>query len=189
MSDGASSVFGSDIDGDGDLDIVGAARDGDDITWWENTAGDGSAWTEHSVPTTVTIGGVYSVFAADLDHDGDTDALSASTGDEIAWKENFRLWMTFVNEYKNRGGRVTAGSDSGYLFKVYGFGYIRELELLQEAGFHPLEVIRAATKHGAEELMAPKEQPIATYVNYAVHLDNVGGREISADIRVTSRDR
>ncbi len=27
----------------------------------------------------------------------------------------------------------------------------------------------------------PKQQPIATYVNYAVHLDNVGGRQISAD--------
>jgi len=35
---------------------------------------------------------------------------------------------------------------------VYGFGYIRELELLQEAGFHPLEVIQSATLHGAEAL-------------------------------------
>ena len=68
------------------------------------------------------------------------------------WKENYRLWMTFVNEYKNRGGRVTTGSDSGYIYKLYGFDYIRELELLQEAGFHPLEVIRAATFHGAEAL-------------------------------------
>jgi predicted amidohydrolase YtcJ len=75
-----------------------------------------------------------------------------TTADEIAWKENFRLWMTFVNEYKNRGGRVTVGSDSGYLYKIYGFGYIRELELLQEAGFHPLEVIRAATLSGAEAI-------------------------------------
>jgi len=75
-----------------------------------------------------------------------------TTADEIAWKENFRLWMSFVNDFKNRGGRVTTGSDSGYIYKVYGFGYIRELELLQEAGFHPLEVIRAATLNGAEAL-------------------------------------
>jgi imidazolonepropionase-like amidohydrolase len=60
--------------------------------------------------------------------------------------------MAFINDYKNRGGRVTTGSDSGYIYKLYGFDYIRELELLQEAGFHPLEVIRAATWHGAEEL-------------------------------------
>ena len=59
---------------------------------------------------------------------------------------------TFVNEYKNRGGRVTTGSDSGYIYQLYGFAYIRELELLREAGFHPLEVIRSATLNGAEAL-------------------------------------
>jgi imidazolonepropionase-like amidohydrolase len=79
-----------------------------------------------------------------------------TTQDEIEWKHNYRLWMAFLNEYKNRGGRVTTGSDSGFIFKLYGFDYIRELELLQEAGFHPLEVIRAATLHGAELLHEPK---------------------------------
>jgi len=79
-----------------------------------------------------------------------------STADEIAWKENFRLWMDFLNDYKNRGGRVCTGSDSGFIYKVYGFDYIRELELLQEAGFHPLEVIRSATLWGAEAIHQPK---------------------------------
>jgi imidazolonepropionase-like amidohydrolase len=60
--------------------------------------------------------------------------------------------MTFVNEYKNRGGRVTTGSDSGFIFQLYGFAYVRELELLREAGFHPLEIIRSATLNGAEAL-------------------------------------
>lgn len=76
------------------------------------------------------------------------------TEQEVDWKNNYRLWMTFINEYKNRGGRVTAGSDSGFIFQLYGFAYIRELELLREAGFHPLEVIRAATLNGAEALGA-----------------------------------
>ncbi|MUP47477.1 amidohydrolase [Gramella sp. BOM4] len=74
------------------------------------------------------------------------------TEEEVAWRENFRIWMQFVNEYKNRGGRVTTGSDSGFIFQLYGFAYIRELELLREAGFHPLEVVRAATLNGAEAL-------------------------------------
>ena len=78
-----------------------------------------------------------------------------TTADEIEWKNNYRLWMAFLNEYKNRGGRVTTGSDSGYIYKLYGFDYVRELELLQEAGFHPLEVIRAATMNGAEALAQP----------------------------------
>lgn len=79
-----------------------------------------------------------------------------TTQDEIEWKHNFRIWMGFLNEYKNRGGRVCTGSDSGFIYKLYGFDYIRELELLQEAGFHPLEVIRSATLCGAETLHAPK---------------------------------
>ncbi len=74
------------------------------------------------------------------------------TEQEIEWKHNYKLWMTFINEYKNRGGRVTTGSDSGFIYQLYGFAYIREMELLREAGFHPLEVIRAATLNGAEAL-------------------------------------
>lgn len=74
------------------------------------------------------------------------------TEQEVAWKENYKLWMTFVNEYKNRGGRVTVGTDSGFIYQLYGFAYPRELELLREAGFHPLEVIQAATLNGAEAL-------------------------------------
>lgn len=70
----------------------------------------------------------------------------------MAWKENMRLWMTFVNEYKNRGGKVGLGSDTGYLYNLYGFGYVQEMELMREAGFHPLEVINAATLVGAQIL-------------------------------------
>jgi hypothetical protein len=76
------------------------------------------------------------------------------TEDEVAWRANFRRWMDFVNDYKNRGGRVTVGSDSGFIYQLYGFGTIQELELLREAGFHPLEVIRSATLNGAEVLRA-----------------------------------
>lgn len=79
------------------------------------------------------------------------------TEQEIAWKENYRLWMAFINEYKNRGGRVTTGSDNGFIYQTYGFGYIRELEMLREAGFHPLEVIRSATLYGAQALGMEKE--------------------------------
>jgi hypothetical protein len=79
------------------------------------------------------------------------------TEQEVSWRENYQLWMKFVNEYKNRGGRVTTGSDSGFIFQLYGFAYIRELELLREAGFHPLEVIRSATLYGAQALGAEKD--------------------------------
>lgn len=75
-----------------------------------------------------------------------------TTADEVAWKRNYQKWMRFLNDFKNRGGRVATGSDSGFIYKLYGFGFVRELELLQEAGFHPLEVLRSATMAGAEAL-------------------------------------
>lgn len=80
--------------------------------------------------------------------------------DEIAWKNFYRVWMQMLDDYKDMGGRVTVGSDAGFIYNLYGFGTIEEMELLQEAGFHPLEVIRAATMHGAETLMKPLGQPI-----------------------------
>ena len=83
-----------------------------------------------------------------------------TTHDEIAWKRFYQVWMQFLNEYKNRGGKVTVGSDSGYIYQLYGFGTILEMEMLQEAGFHPLEVIRAATMDGAREIFKPLGRPI-----------------------------
>lgn len=79
------------------------------------------------------------------------------TEQEVAWRHNYWLWMEFINEYKNRGGRVTVGTDSGFIFELYGFSYVRELELLREAGFHPLEVIRSATLYGAQALGMDKD--------------------------------
>ena len=83
-----------------------------------------------------------------------------TTWDEVAWRKFMQVWMSFLNDFKNRGGKVTVGSDSGFIYQTYGFGTIWELELLQEAGFHPLEVIRAATMHGAMELNKVSGAPI-----------------------------
>ena len=85
--DGARSVYAEDVDGDGDIDILGAANGANDITWWENTTGDGTVWTEHSVDT--SFDDPYSVYAADVDGDGDMDVLGAAFGaDDITWWEN-----------------------------------------------------------------------------------------------------
>lgn len=83
-----------------------------------------------------------------------------TTEDEIAWKKFYQVWMEFLNDYKNAGGRVTTGSDSGFIYQTYGFGYILELEMLQEAGFNPLEVVRSATLFGAQALHEPKGRSI-----------------------------
>ena len=74
-----------DFDGDGDLDVLSAASDAGGPAWFENTAGDGSAWTERTISaSTVSI----SLLVADLDGDGDPDVVARSTTDELVLHEN-----------------------------------------------------------------------------------------------------
>lgn len=98
-----------------------------------------------------TLPQLWDYFTPNREHHG-SFFFDWGTEDEIAWRANYTRWMAFVNDYKNRGGRVTVGSDSGFIYQIYGFGTVQELELLREAGFHPLEVIRSATLYGAQAL-------------------------------------
>ena len=75
-----------------------------------------------------------------------------SSTDETFWKENYRIWMKAVYEFGRRGGLIGTGEDAGFIYQLYGFGLIRELELHQETGFHPLKVIQHATSNGAKVL-------------------------------------
>jgi putative MATE family efflux protein len=90
-------------------------------------------------------------FQPNLEHHG-SYFLGWTTTDEVFWKENYRLWMQALRRFADLGGTVTTGEDAGYIYLLYGFGLLRELELQHEAGFHPLEVLRHATWHGARVL-------------------------------------
>ena len=72
-----------------------------------------------------------------------------TTADEVMWRDNYRIWMHWVREFARRGGNVTVGSDAGFIYHLYGFATVREMEMHQEAGFHPIEVIQHATSNGA----------------------------------------
>ena len=106
-----------------------------------------------------TLPSLWDFFEPSRTHHG-SFYYSWTAWDVIAWKNFYRVWMQLLDDYKDMGGRVTVSSDAGYIYNLYGFSTIEEMELLQEAGFHPLEVIRGATMHGAETLMNPKGQPI-----------------------------
>ena len=83
----ANSVFASDLDGDGDMDVLSASYNDDKVAWYENTDGQGS----FSLPQIISLegDGAYSVYAEDIDGDGDVDVLSASLyDDKVAWFEN-----------------------------------------------------------------------------------------------------
>ncbi len=78
--------------------------------------------------------------------------------DETAWRNFYSKWFKLTKDFHDRGGRVTAGSDPGYIYQTWGFAYIGELEMLREAGLSPLAVIRAATIDGAREIYEPRGQ-------------------------------
>lgn len=69
---------------------------------------------------------------------------------ETRWKKNYRVWMEALRDFGTKGGLITTGDDAGYIYSLYGFGIVRELEMQEEAGFHPLDVIKHATANGAE---------------------------------------
>jgi FG-GAP-like repeat/WW domain/CUB domain/Tyrosine-protein kinase ephrin type A/B receptor-like len=81
------SVYAADLDGDGDLDVLSASIADDTIAWYENEDGKGSFGSKQII--TATANGAISVYAADLDGDGDIDVISASSVDDrLAWYEN-----------------------------------------------------------------------------------------------------
>lgn len=79
-----------------------------------------------------------------------------TTDDEMKWKNFYQKFFHLIRDYSKMGGHVTLGTDSGFIWKTYGFAYIEEMELFREAGFTSMEVLRIATKNGAETLWGPK---------------------------------
>jgi hypothetical protein len=72
------------------------------------------------------------------------------------WPVLFKKEMEFEREFVKQGGLPVAGLDpTGYGGGSAGFGDQREVELLVEAGFTPVEAIHIATANGAEFLGTP----------------------------------
>ncbi len=75
-----------------------------------------------------------------------------SSTDEAFWKENYQIWFRAVRDFERLGGVIGAGEDAGFIYQIYGFGLIRELELHQEAGFPTLKVLQHVTANNAKIL-------------------------------------
>ena len=76
-------MFATDLDQDGDSDVLIASQNDDKVAWYENL-GAGSFGPEQVLSTT---GGAFSVLAEDFDGDGDADVISDS-GSSLTWFEN-----------------------------------------------------------------------------------------------------
>ncbi len=78
--------------------------------------------------------------------------MNWTSNDEVFWKENYRIWMAALRQFDQLGGTIGAGDDAGFIYQIYGFGLLRELELEEEAGFNPIKVIQHATGNNARIL-------------------------------------
>lgn len=79
----------ADLDLDGDLDVIATAEGaGSDceLVWYENSAGDGSEWTDHLISTEMTRASI--VTAGDIDRDGDLDVVVDSVQGNARWWSN-----------------------------------------------------------------------------------------------------
>ena len=86
-ADGARCIFVADMDNDGDMDIISASKSDNTIAWYENDGAANPDFTAINIYTSALI--AFSVYAADMDNDGDMDIVSGSTGDaKIIWHEN-----------------------------------------------------------------------------------------------------
>ena len=75
-----------------------------------------------------------------------------SSTDEVYWKENYRIWMAALRDFERLGGTIGCGDDAGFIYQMYGYGLIREMELHAEAGFSPLKIIQHCTGNNAKIL-------------------------------------
>ncbi|MCH8043451.1 MAG: VCBS repeat-containing protein [Planctomycetes bacterium] len=94
------SVAAADVDGDGDMDVLSAARGG--FAWHENR-GEG-AFVEHAISGDAS----GSFITADLDGDGDVDVIGQSQSGGLAWYENDGQGMFVVRGIADAKGQGSA---------------------------------------------------------------------------------
>jgi len=100
-----------------------------------------------------------------------------SSTDETYWKENYRIWMAALRDFERKGGTIGCGDDAGFIYEMYGFGLIREMELHQEAGFNPLKIIQHCTGNNAK-ILGQEDKLGRVKVGYTADLIVVDGNPL-----------
>ncbi|MCD4819671.1 MAG: FG-GAP-like repeat-containing protein, partial [Candidatus Cloacimonetes bacterium] len=84
---GAIYVHAEDIDGDGNIDVISAAWESNEIAWWKNDGNDPITWTKQTLQD--DFHHAHEVDATDIDSDGNIDIFGVAAADnEIAWWKN-----------------------------------------------------------------------------------------------------
>ncbi len=81
------TIFSSDLDNDGDLDVISEDDQTNAFFWYENEMG-GSSWVRHTISIGFNGSSIFGVRAEDLDGDGDQDLIRSSSNGDVAIYEN-----------------------------------------------------------------------------------------------------
>jgi VCBS repeat protein/type IX secretion system substrate protein len=188
------NAFISDIDNDGDMDIVSHSLHGDKVGWFRNLDGNGTFSNLQVISTNVDF--PNQVYAADLDGDGDMDVISTSKDDnKIAWYENIsgtgdfgpqQIITTtvaepnaiYASDIDNDGDLdlISASSmNGGYsivsLINSNGLGDFNSPEIISNEVIYPNAVIASdIDQDGDADVLSSSQidSKIAWYENYAI---------------------
>ncbi|MCB2211818.1 T9SS type A sorting domain-containing protein [bacterium] len=149
---GTRAVYATDMDLDGDIDVLGAFRYDNLLGWWEN---DGSAnWTEHIVAD--DFEGAWDVSAGDLNGDGYPEILGAAmtAGRVAVWENGPWTEHSIIDWFPYSKGITSADfdldGDNDILACSYGYDRVSWFE----NGFGWDEHILTNTFYGARTVFA-----------------------------------
>ena len=176
-ANGARDVFVIDVDGDGYQDIIGASSSDDTIAWYRQTqSGNVSTFTRNII--TSVADNVQSVFAIDLDGDGDVDILSGN------WNAGSITW--WENDGSQRFTRTDISTDANAVYDVFAIDMDGDgdLDVVSATGsgfdlisWHENDGSQAFTKHIIfQDALRPRSvYPID--FNGDGHIDVIAGSE------------
>jgi len=171
-------VWADDIDQDGDIDIALASSQDKTVWWLENTGGTPLSFTPHVIFDDLT--NAWSVYVADVDHDGDRDVLSigGQTENTVNWHENeggpspFTWTRHVIDDDAGRAEKV-------FVDDVNGDG---NLDLLSASGGGGSQEIAWYASDGAADPTFTKEALTNNLTNakwvWSGDLDGDGDRDI-----------
>jgi gliding motility-associated-like protein len=107
---GGRGVHVADIDGDGDMDVLGYNLRTKNVLWYENNGT--QAFTSRTVSSGV-VDGMMTIHAADVDGDGDLDVMTASLNDnKVAWFPNSATPAANHAPTFTKGGDIEVNEDA-----------------------------------------------------------------------------
>ena len=163
QADGAIGLYASDLDTDGDMDVLSASFLDNKIAWYENTDGLGTFGPQRILTNSALS--TRDVYAADLDGDGDMDVIAASTADDrVIWFENLDGLGNFgpvkiITSSANgviavRAADIDGDGDNDVIAAIFGDGEISWYENVDGLGNFGAEKVVTSQSLGVRIIQA-----------------------------------